>query len=375
MQQDPQSTAPRNQETPAHHQPGLHAQIPMNTGFEQAPQAHILRSLQKDQYYLSYLHQRLDKLSADILGRHAARVEDEVRMVAYCCYFGLTTLLGKQTLGEEYCDIMQIDGSRRPPSSMRRLCLVALQCLTPYMFRRISSEIRMLPADEEEDGEGHQYDSPVRRRRGLRTVLYTWFVSSLRTVYPYLDSIRDLHTALFYLFGRYLEVSKMLCGVQYLYLQRNQRGQVGYQVLGFLLGIQLTGSLLLFTTERLRTLLRTSQSSSSSNTAVNTGTEMGTETTTILGKADGTKDEDDESDFDEKDEPKCVFCFGRRRNTTATECGHLFCWGCILSCCDRKAECPLCRQPISRQTLVRLEHYKPSKEGEDEEDIDDEVVG
>mmetsp|Transcript_7197 Transcript_7197/g.9879 ORF Transcript_7197/g.9879 Transcript_7197/m.9879 type:complete len:374 (-) Transcript_7197:645-1766(-) len=373
MQQHPHSTALQNGETSAHNQSSPHAQMTMNSGFEQAPQAHIIRSLQKDQYYLSFLHQRLEKLCTDVLGRHAARIEDEIRMVAYCCYFGLTTLLGKQTLGEEYCDIMQIDGNRRPPSRMRRLCLVVLQCLTPYMFRRISSEIRMLSVEEEDDED--QHSAPVRRRRSLRVLLYSWFVSSLRTVYPYLDSLRDLHTSLFYLFGRYLEVSKMLCGIQYLYLQRRQRGQVGYQVLGFLLGIQLTGSLLLFTTERLRTLLRTSQSSSvssSSNTVVN-NTE--TETATKFRGDDNTNNEEDDSDFDEKEEPKCVFCFGRRRNTTATECGHLFCWGCIISCCDRKAECPLCRQPISRQTLVRLEHYKLSKEDEDEEDIDDEVVG
>ena len=77
-------------------------------GFPKAPQAHILRALQKDQYYLSWLVQKVEAMAGNLCGHHAARAENEIRTAAYCAYFGLTTLLGKQTLGEEYCDIMQV---------------------------------------------------------------------------------------------------------------------------------------------------------------------------------------------------------------------------------------------------------------------------
>lgn len=37
--------------------------------------------------------------------------QTEVEVFSDLCYYSLTTLLGMQTLGEEYCDIMQIRDS------------------------------------------------------------------------------------------------------------------------------------------------------------------------------------------------------------------------------------------------------------------------
>ncbi|PJF19846.1 Peroxisome biogenesis factor 10 [Paramicrosporidium saccamoebae] len=39
----------------------------------------------------------------------------------------------------------------------------------------------------------------------------------------------------------------------------------------------------------------------------------------------------------------CSLCLGRRRATTVTKCGHLFCWDCIFSWTKMRPECPLCR--------------------------------
>ena len=69
---------------------------------------------------------------------------------------------------------------------------------------------------------------------------------------------------------------------------------------------------------------------------------------------------------------KCTLCLDERTDSCATECGHLFCWNCIVGwgrekvCLSfgfmrtsayfviRKAECPLCRQSLILDRLLPI---------------------
>lgn len=51
---------------------------------------------------------------------------------------------------------------------------------------------------------------------------------------------------------------------------------------------------------------------------------------------------------------RCTLCLEERTDSCATECGHLFCWTCIVGWGREKAECPLCRQGLKLSGLLPI---------------------
>lgn len=55
-----------------------------------------------------------------------------------------------------------------------------------------------------------------------------------------------------------------------------------------------------------------------------------------------------------RDSRRCTLCLEERTNGCATDCGHMFCWDCIVGWAREKSECPLCRQSISLPQLIPI---------------------
>jgi len=50
----------------------------------------------------------------------------------------------------------------------------------------------------------------------------------------------------------------------------------------------------------------------------------------------------------------CTLCLEERTDSCVTECGHLFCWNCIVGWGREKAQCPLCRQSLMLDRLLPI---------------------
>ena len=54
---------------------------------------------------------------------------------------------------------------------------------------------------------------------------------------------------------------------------------------------------------------------------------------------------------------RCPLCLDPMKDPTAADCGHLFCWTCILRWTGEavgQGECPICRGRCGREGLLRL---------------------
>ncbi|TPX50594.1 hypothetical protein SeLEV6574_g00786 [Synchytrium endobioticum] len=204
---------------------------PGNVNFPFAGQPDIVRANQKDVMYQAVLREHFHSILRTYLGtRTHMKWQVEVSLAADFCYHALTTLAGTQTLGEEYCDIMQItQGSLTVPSPLRRTLLVLSHILLPYLAHQAATWLRIASRNL----------APVDTMYTLLIRRAAEFVPSLRSVWS--EYLRSVHLAWFYFTGSFYHVAKRIAGIRYIFTRQleNEEEVVGYEVIGALILTQL----------------------------------------------------------------------------------------------------------------------------------------
>lgn len=104
--------------------------------FPYATAPNILRSVQKDEYYIDHLRKQLNAVVIGLVGtRTQMKWNQSIKYLSDILYYMTTTLVEKQTLGEEYSDIVLVHGSRRA-SFIRRFGVIFLLVFSPLMIRK-----------------------------------------------------------------------------------------------------------------------------------------------------------------------------------------------------------------------------------------------
>jgi peroxin-10 len=359
----------------------------------------IIRSHQKDAYFSGALFEQLSTLLRNTYGaRFTHTYDSETRVLSELLYLGLTTLIGNRTLGEEYCDIVQVEGDNgRLPALGRRAGYILTYILGPYALGRVLPAFRRrIRAKLEANLRRYArlQAKAQQQARESRKVASTPLAARIQSyILRNLDTITSpspiyaLSLATFYFSGSYYHLSKRIWNLRYIFTRKVPESdqRVGYEVLGVLLVLQMgVQAYLHFQNTMTSEMVTTGALGAGSGPAVYVGggaelsldpNAYAANNALLFGTAQPQSAPSDlqkwthtpvasKPRYELSDEGtmawigggnrKCTLCLEEMKDPSVTTCGHVFCWTCIGDWAREKPECPLCRQSCLVQHVLPL---------------------
>lgn len=305
-----------------------------------APHPEMVRQNQKDEEIISSIRSKLLE-SLELLTpwafhpRLLSLNQDLVDLASILLYFCLTNLLGNKSLGEEYSYTKQVNIKEKFSLSLwRRVLHIFLRAVPMFVIQK------WLKGYFSRMKQGYSGTSGQKWNSRASTRIAAAIVRHLPEAPGLLGNIFRFHMMLFFLQGKYFQISKRLSGIRYVLDNKKPDHSIDYSRIGYVLlahnSIQ-TAQFLYRVVMEIRRLSKEHSESKKGTFEANQGLES---------SQTGDKGGNNEND--------CLICCDVRRNAAATPCGHLFCWECILKSTRIKAECPACKGPAAPRDIVRL---------------------
>ncbi|XP_015523266.1 peroxisome biogenesis factor 10 [Neodiprion lecontei] len=273
-----------------------------------ANQAEILRARQRDDMFVTNLRENLSELMHKLGGSKLLLHIVQSELPAKFAYFIATTAMNNQTIGEEYTGIIQADlKALKVPSLAARTLAILLECFGEQVLIRILDRLLV------------SINNPGNELTPEAKSILNFSLTRLRTAIPI---VILAHRGLFYILGRYYSLSKRIAGVDYIKVYGRRPAE------GISWGLRLLG---VATIAQCLLKLWSSRQLSASEEAK----------TVEITKGLGT------------DSRSCQLCL-EVVPTTATPCGHLFCWQCISDWLAARPQCPLCREYAHPSRIIYL---------------------
>jgi len=370
--------------------------------FPWATSPDIIRTHQKDAYITGNLSAQLSGIIRELLGaRFAHKYGNATTHLSELLYLCLTTLLGNRTLGEEYCDVVQVeDDTLRLASLVRRVGYIASVVFSPWILSksipalrrklRLKLERNIARARQRLDGQRAYTNKHISTPFSLQ---FQEYIHDHLDVLTSLSPIYALSLAAFYFTSSYYHISKRLFGLRYIFTKKiaPSEQRVGYEVLGVLLVLQMAVQAIIHVRER---FFHTEPAQSSEDVATQTAqpVDVGGGVEIPIGSSDSLLLSDldlhshlhhppsssfekntNTPNVDPNENPhyhleddatmewipagqqrKCTLCLEPFKDPSVTTCGHVFCWTCVQDWVREKAECPLCRTTIQGNKVLPL---------------------
>lgn len=350
----------------------------------------VIRSNQKDTYFEGVLLESLSNILRKLYGaRFSHKYTSEARTFTELLYLGCTTLIGNRTLGEEYCDIIQVeDVSLRLPTIFLRASYILSTVLLPYIFARtlpaFRGRLREILEARLTNGSVKRANEPSYLRR-----LQSYILANLSTLTSP-EPVYALGLAVFYFSGVYYHIGKRILHLRYIFTKRLEPSEqrIGYEMLGVLLVLQMAVQGWIHLQSPMREMppsLANTQRLAGGSVVIDGGVEVSLDPQSYQNNNDLLFESISPSYIVSKDsierkthtpvlqrpryvlidseamgwiegrqQRKCTLCLEEFKDPSATTCGHVFCWSCIADWIKEKPECPLCRQGILSQHVLPL---------------------
>ncbi|KAJ9479153.1 Peroxisome biogenesis factor 10 [Pseudozyma hubeiensis] len=409
--------------------------------FPAAAQPEIVRAYQKDTYYKDLFTSQVSDVVRSLFGTRVQHSHvSSISLVGALGYYLLSTSSipgmgdgrGGQTLGEEYVNAIPKDvRTGRIVTLPKRLAWILLHVLGPYSLTKLYAAIRRYSVSTKEKLDAAEARARARARAldkpfdasahtSAQRRLVTWLgrtlppLETLQSSDGWLAYLSAAHLMLFYLGGKFYSAAQRLTGVTYIstYPKRQGYQPPSYEVLGVLLGIQLSVKLLLEVRSYRRSKKSRAEEKQDSSVEKQSTAAVDPSTTVVIdqsifshasqparripashhtcdqdpNEADASNVDllyphlpDDTSDKPESDSVaiaklnttaaatnaqstlQCTLCMDQRAphrgSSAVTECGHCFDWSCITAWIAEKPECPLCRQPLQLHRILPIYNF------------------
>lgn len=319
-----------------------------------------MRANQKDSYFENSLTNQIAEALHIFKGQRFVNTHpEEIAVFAKAAYFLLTTVAGARTLGEEYVDLIYVNRrGTRLPGRLSRVAFVACYTVLPYLAAKL---FRRWSARNSTD------DSTEKNPQSLWKLL-------LASYPKLLDTLINVHVAVFYFQGSYYLLSKRLVGMRYAFGHNKDPKKLqqtgNYSALGVIILLQfaLKGLLKLKLLNDDRT-----RSAADHDRLLDDRLRHQQNPDLVSGVAqlehlrdhfDHQNDPHENVNIDLSDPNalpylpdsarSCMLCLSPMNNPSAANCGHMFCWDCVVDWIRQHPECPLCRQVCLEQNLLPL---------------------
>lgn len=338
----------------------------------------IIRSHEKDVFITATLTNQAQSIIRSLRGARFAHAHaDAIKHLTELLYFSLTTLIGNRTLGEEYCDVVQLeDDTLQLPSLVRRAGYILSSILVPWALQRILPAFRRRLRAKLERSIARQRAKTVQngilfkakeqsKQKSLFTKLrfQTYILEHLDSITS-LSPIYALSLATFYFTGAYYHLSKRLWGLRYVFTKRIEESEqrVGYEVLGVLLVLQMAVQGFIHVRQTVASAQEEQETMTEEQPARKDDSLLSSVQNPLsipllpasTPRYDLSTDPSALPWIPAGQQRKCTLCLEPYKDPSVTTCGHMFCWTCVQDWVREKPECPLCRQEVLASKVLPL---------------------